>query len=182
MKLKEAARRVEELAAQVASNEAQLAALRDLNNANSRRLSQLNRELNSQSDRREFQSVLEERLDQTFDEVSDLTEQLLDRSNRLLEVETELKAARRRTSSLESQLRHQIHQRQWVEDQLSDQAFKCADALKRESRISESVSSVLDLLADGGGEPEAGSGQAVAGHEEEVIEMLVAALGENRTE
>ena len=84
MKFREGARRVEELAAQMASNEAQLAALRDLNNANSRRLSQLTRELTSQNDRREVQSVLEERLDQTFDDVSDLTVQLLDRSNRLL--------------------------------------------------------------------------------------------------
>ena len=182
MKIKEAAKRVEELAAQVASNEAQLAALRDLNKANSRRLSQLNREVNSQSDRREVQSVLEERLDQTFDDVSDLTEQLLDRSNRLLEVEADLKAARRRMSSLESQLRHQIHQRQRLEGQFSEQGAKYADALGRESRISESVSAVLDLLADGAGEPEAGSGQAVAGHEEEVIEMLVAALGENPLE
>ena len=179
MKFREGAKKVEELAAQVASNEAQLAALRDLNNANSRRLSQLKRELTSQSDKREVQSVLVERLDQTFDEVSDLTEQLLDRSNRLLEVEAELKGARRRISSLESQLRHQIQQRQRLEGQISEQSVQYADALKRERRISDSVSSVLDILAVPPGDSGADSGGESAGHDEEVIEMLVAALGEN---
>lgn len=170
---------MEELAAQVASNEAQLAALRDLNKANSRRLSQLKRELSSQNQRREVENVLEERLDQTFDEVSDLTEQLLDRSNRLLEVEAELKAARRRMSSLESQLRHQIQQRQRLEGRFSDQGVKYADALNRERRISASVSAVLDLLASRAGESDAGGSREPAGHDEEVIEMLVAALGEH---
>ena len=179
MSFKDRARRVKELAAQVASNEAQLAALRDLNKANSHRLSQLNRELNSQNYKREVQSVLEQRLDQTFDEVSDLTEQLLDRSNRLLEVEAELKSARRRVTSLESQLRHQVQLRQRLEIEISEQGAEFANALKRERRISESVSAVLDLLASGAGEPDAGTGQAIAGREEEVIEMLVAALGEN---
>ena len=182
MKFKEGARRVEELAAQVASNEAQLAALRDLNKANSRRLSQLNRELTSQNERQDVQSVLEERLDQTFDDVSDLTVQLLDRSNRLLEVEAELKAVRRRMGSLESQLRHLIQQRQGLEGQIRDEKIKFREALKRERRITESVSAVLDLLADPADEPEAGSGRADAEPNEQVVEMLVAALGENPPE
>ena len=84
--------------------------------------------------------------------------------------------------SLESQLRHLIQQRQGLERQIGDEKIKFREARKRERRITESVSAVLDLLADRADEPEAGSGRANAEPDEQVVEMLVAALGENPPE
>ena len=107
---------------------------------------------------------------------------ILERSNRLLEVEAEIKAARKQIASLESQLSYQLQQRKGLESRIQDLEGKREEALEHESRVGESVSTALDLLSARADDRDAGVSRTDAEVDEKVIEILVAALGESPPE
>ncbi len=185
MRIKEYSNRIERITDEMASYEAQLAALRDLNGANSRRLTQLSRELTSRRQERDVQNVLTERLDHTAVEVSELSEQLLERSARLLETEAALRAARERIARLEKQIGYQVEQRRTLEsrlEKLNGELRRIGDerdqAIMREKRLREAITNALSLLAERAGSVSADASPLSDEPEAVVAEILVAALGE----